>query len=205
MNPDPEIWRPISGYEGLYEVSDHGRVRRLDRIDCRGRRRPARLLHGTCDGEGYRIYGLTGRGTRDEPAKTTHLRGHALVLVAFRGPRPAGMEGCHNNGDPADNRLENLRWDTRVANRQDAIRHGTSLTTAGRRRRRLHPTPKPAPGCCKRGHRVTGANATPGRRSRCQACMNAHNIVNAARRRDGTILDVAAVADEEYKRLHLAA
>lgn len=49
---------------------------------------------------------------------------HRLVLEAFVGPRPEGMECCHNNGDPADNRLKNLRWDTRSANNKDKVRHG---------------------------------------------------------------------------------
>lgn len=50
---------------------------------------------------------------------------HRLVLEAFVGPRPEGMECCHYNGDPADNRLENLRWDTSKGNTSDSIRHGT--------------------------------------------------------------------------------
>lgn len=50
---------------------------------------------------------------------------HRLVLEAFVGPCPLGMECCHNDGDPTNNRLGNLRWDTRKANRADAIRHGT--------------------------------------------------------------------------------
>lgn len=50
---------------------------------------------------------------------------HVVILTTFVGPRPSGMEGCHINGDPADNRLENLRWDTHASNMQDAIRHGT--------------------------------------------------------------------------------
>ena len=52
---------------------------------------------------------------------------HRLVLEGFVGPCPPGMEGCHNDGDMLDNRLINLRWDTRVANRQDAAKHGTLL------------------------------------------------------------------------------
>jgi hypothetical protein len=51
---------------------------------------------------------------------------HRLVLEAFVGPCPAGMEACHNNGVRTDNRLENLRWDTRSANCRDRIRHGTT-------------------------------------------------------------------------------
>lgn len=49
---------------------------------------------------------------------------HSLVLAAFEGRCPEGMEGCHNNGDPANNRLDNLRWDTRASNIRDSFRHG---------------------------------------------------------------------------------
>lgn len=51
---------------------------------------------------------------------------HHLVLEAFIGPRPAGMEACHfPDRDPANNRVCNLRWDTRTANRKDMVAHGT--------------------------------------------------------------------------------
>lgn len=50
---------------------------------------------------------------------------HRLVLETFIGPCPDGMECCHNNGNPLDNKLENLRWDTRSNNQLDSIRHGT--------------------------------------------------------------------------------
>lgn len=62
---------------------------------------------------------------------------HRLVLEAFVGPCPAGMEGCHNNGCPSDNRLQNLRWDTRLANNADKIRHGTSRKGADNNRAKL--------------------------------------------------------------------
>ena len=51
---------------------------------------------------------------------------HKLVLSAFVGSRPGGMEACHNNGDPGNNHVENLRWDTPKANQADRLRHGTS-------------------------------------------------------------------------------
>lgn len=51
---------------------------------------------------------------------------HRLVLEAFLGPCPELMEGCHNDGDASNNRLENLRWDTKKNNHADKIRHGTS-------------------------------------------------------------------------------
>lgn len=51
---------------------------------------------------------------------------HRLVLTAFVGPCPPGMEACHDpDPNPADNRLVNLRWDTHRANVADQIRHGT--------------------------------------------------------------------------------
>lgn len=51
---------------------------------------------------------------------------HRLVLEAFVGPCPFGMEGCHNDGDPTNNNLVNLRWDTHKNNEKDKIKHGTS-------------------------------------------------------------------------------
>ena len=48
-----------------------------------------------------------------------------LVLLAFIGPCPRGMECCHNNGVSQDDRLENLRWDTHSANLMDRVEHGT--------------------------------------------------------------------------------
>lgn len=52
-------------------------------------------------------------------------RVHRLVLTAFVGPCPEGLEGCHNDSNPTNNYLANLRWDTPSANRRDAVRHGS--------------------------------------------------------------------------------
>lgn len=49
-----------------------------------------------------------------------------LVLLAFVGPCPDGMEGCHNDGNHRNNALSNLRWDTHISNEKDKKRHGTS-------------------------------------------------------------------------------
>lgn len=50
-----------------------------------------------------------------------------LVLEAFVGPCPAGLQCCHANDDPWDNRLENLRWDTPKANAKDRARNGKDV------------------------------------------------------------------------------
>jgi hypothetical protein len=63
--------------------------------------------------------------SRRNPAKTSTKLVHALVLTAYRGPRPDGHEACHSDGNAANNTLDNLRWDTRLSNVQDAIRHQT--------------------------------------------------------------------------------
>lgn len=120
-----EEWRPVVGFEGLYEVSDLGRVRSLDReITCRNRWGstlsyvlPGKVLRPGPAGKGYLKVTLH----RDGP----HYRYvHRLVLEAFVGLCPDGMEGCHNLGDRKDNRLSNLRYDTPTENQRDRTAHG---------------------------------------------------------------------------------
>lgn len=108
---ESERWLPVPGYEGLYEVSDLGRVRSL-------RSGQLRSLCSTPKNPYPRLV-LTGRGQR-----VTKLV-HRLVLIAFVGDPLPGTEVCHGNGDPADNRLKNLRWGTSAENQADRLRHGT--------------------------------------------------------------------------------
>lgn len=68
---------------------------------------------------------------------------HALVLEAFVGPCPPGMEACHfPDRDPSNNRLDNLRWGTRKENYEDSVKHGTAFLRAGERRGEDHPYAK---------------------------------------------------------------
>jgi hypothetical protein len=106
-----EVWQPVVGYEGLYEVSDQGRVRSL---------RSGRLMSLSVANTGYQQLSLAGR----PGSRVKHV--HRLVLEAFVGQCPDGMEGCHANGIRTDNRLTNLRWDTRRGNMADASKHGTT-------------------------------------------------------------------------------
>jgi hypothetical protein len=123
-----ERWLPVKGFEGLYEVSDIGRVRGVDRILPYERRDQysGRMLHIERKRRGQ----LLRPGRKPDGHVTVSLgRGqskdvHVLVLEAFVGPCPAGHESLHGNDVPDDNRLINLRWGTRSDNLHDAVRNG---------------------------------------------------------------------------------
>lgn len=113
--PDPdEQWRPVVGYEGLYEVSDHGQVRRSG---TGGGAVPGRILRGNLS-NGRRSVCLS----RDDEAR--YFRVHALVAKAFIGPRPDGHECNHKDGDKHNNHADNLEWVTPAANKEHARQHG---------------------------------------------------------------------------------
>lgn len=110
-----EIWKPIAGYEGWYEVSNFGRVRRM---------RPekntfvGRILIPSGGGR----YGAVGL-SRDGVAKNRKV--HIMVCETFHGPRPSPRhEAAHWDGDPGNNVATNLRWATPLENHGDRRRHG---------------------------------------------------------------------------------
>lgn len=116
-----EIWKDIPGYVGKYQVSDMGRVRSLPRTVTRKDGTPAKVSGGvlnrkSTDRGGHRYVKLSS------PDRTVSV--HTLVMTAFMGPCPDGMEVCHNDGDPSNNRLTNLRYDTRKNNLIDMARMG---------------------------------------------------------------------------------
>ncbi len=118
-----EAWRPIAGWEGLYEISSHGRIRALARTTphWRGgiRRLPARLM-STKNAARYVRITLKSNG-REECISV-----HAAVLEAFVGPRPEGHHACHADGDSQNNMLSNLRWASPRDNNADKATHGTN-------------------------------------------------------------------------------
>jgi hypothetical protein len=114
-------FRDVAGFPG-YRVGSDGTVQ-----SCWHRGSKPRMTeqwHTLKGGvaRGHRYVWLFAPGRR-----RTFAYVHHLVLRAFVGPCPPGMECCHDNGNPADNRLANLRWDTRRANRNDMRRHGTHV------------------------------------------------------------------------------
>lgn len=147
-----ETWLPVVGYESAYEVSDLGRVRRVE---------TARVLKASLNRpNGYRHVGLSLRG------KAATCRVHTLVCEAFHGTRPEGLEARHLDGDSFNNLASNLAWSTRSVNALDKVAHGTH--------------PQAGKTHCPQGHAYDEANTyfTPAGSRRCRTC----NRDRAARR-----------------------
>lgn len=126
-----ERWLPVMGYEGIYEISDLGRIRSLDRVvvddmvaGLRIRRFRGRMLKPYPVGalrEGVRPY-LGFRLCRE--GTVTPVKIQTLVAEAFIGPRPDGLVIRHKNDDGRDNRAVNLEYGTYTDNMIDALRNG---------------------------------------------------------------------------------
>jgi len=106
-----EIWKDIPRYEGQYQVSTLGNVRSFRRSVAPKLLKPGRMSGG-------HLSVALGRGN----SRCVH----ELVLLAFVGPAPIKHECRHLNGNPVDNRLENLKWGTRSENIKDKTAHGLS-------------------------------------------------------------------------------
>lgn len=156
-----ETWRPVAGFDDAYEVSDHGRVRSVDRlIETRADRRKrafvrlcrGRVLRPAANPHGYLHVNL-------HREKKQHTRDvHVLVLRAFVGLPPEGAQGCHNDGNPDNNHLSNLRWDSSSENHLDKVRHGTHHSAARK--------------ACPRGHLLVIPNlVASGLRQGTRACL----------------------------------
>ena len=107
-----EQWLDVVGFEGIYQVSNFGRIRSV---------KTGKIKEQTVQDNDNRPYlGLWKNN------KQKICRPHKLVMEAFVGIRPQGMECCHNDGNPQNNHLSNLRWDTSKNNHADKVKHGTT-------------------------------------------------------------------------------
>lgn len=164
-----EEWRPIPGYEGYYEVSDHGRVRSIDRtvphtysghLTLKGKE-----LKQVKGKRGYFFVNLT----KERKSKTFTV--HRLVALAFIGAPPfPNADCCHWDDDKDNNHVSNLRWGTRSDNVQDSIRNGTN-----ERLNRTH---------CVNGHEFNEENTRySGGQRVCIACSRKRSREHAAKNR----------------------
>lgn len=184
-----EVWRPVPGFEGLYEVSDHGRVRSLDRL-IRCSRGPGtqtargQLLKPTFDRHGRHSVALS----RDGRIRRRYI--YQLVAEAFIGPCPAGMEVCHGDGVSTNDVLSNLRYDTPGNNHRDQVRHGTH-DRANRVR-------------CPMGHALRAPNLVASKlragKRECLACKRARDHLRY-RKAERAGLGVQTLADRYYAEI----
>lgn len=115
----PEEWRDVVGYEGYYEVSNHGRVRSLDRIDSIGANRKGIILSQS-KGDGYCRVVLCRQG------KMSTKKVHRLVAETFV-PNPNDLPQVnHLDEDGENNFVDNLEWSTHTHN----VNHGTRTERA---------------------------------------------------------------------------
>lgn len=155
-----EAWRPVVGYEGVYAVSDHGRVARV----AAGQGARPGIRRQSTHPNGYRQVALS-KGNR-----VTTKKVHRLVLEAFVGPCPDGLEGCHEDDNPSNNHLANLRWDTHQANCEERSANGKT------------PKSSPVSETCKSGeHRMTPEN-TKYEKNGWRICLACRAAKNARRR-----------------------
>lgn len=113
-----EVWKSIPGFEGSYEVSNLGRVRSLDRVQTY---RDGRVYH--YKGKIRKMHKHDRTGHPQISLGGIPRKVHTLVLTAFVGPRPPGLEARHRDGDETNNRLNNLEWATRSDNTKDRKWH----------------------------------------------------------------------------------
>ena len=127
-----EEWRPVRGYEGIYEVSSLGRVRSLPRTiivtGSGGYRAPKTDYYRKVGGivltplmrtDGYYKVNLYRDGEREQ------VPIHRMVCEAFHGPPSAKQDAAHNDGVKINNHATNLRWASRAENMSDKIVHDT--------------------------------------------------------------------------------
>jgi hypothetical protein len=114
-----EIWKPVFGFEGRYEVSSQGRIKALDReihyVDGRKGRLPEKILRGTRINVGYLSV------TFDTKTKRCV---HQVVAQAFLGTAEYRQTVNHKDGNKLNNYVNNLEWATYKENNEHARRTG---------------------------------------------------------------------------------
>ena len=170
---DSEIWKPVVGYEGAYEVSSQGRVRSLDRAGASGRRIKGKIRRLTKGTLGYMYINLSVDGK----VKTRLV--HRMVAEAFIYPCPEGMQVDHIDNDKTNNRVTNLQYLTPRENTERQKLFGTSVSD-----RVLNKThSETVKTHCPRGHLLAepnfrAADWKKGRRN-CLACDRARAWVQS--------------------------
>ena len=179
-----EEWRYVPGYEGTYSVSNYGRVRSEARTITRSngttQRVEEKLLATPPGGTGGYLTVTLWRNNKGQTAPV-----HTLIAAAFLGPRPEGADVCHNDDNPLNPRLDNLRYDTHQGNLMDSVISGRNGKITSH---------------CPQNHAKVGYNRIEygpfKTRSKCRACdRERHNS-----RKTGRPFDPLK-SDEQYRKI----
>lgn len=124
MENEIEIWKPVVGYEGIYEVSSLGRIRSLPRI-VKSRSPNGRLMKGKIRKPNFRSHGYIQFNLYDKENKNFAARNlHRIIAMAFI-PNPENKpEVNHIDANPSNNSLSNLEWVTHKENIVHAVKIG---------------------------------------------------------------------------------
>lgn len=122
-----QIWKDIKGYEGLYQVSNIGNIRSLDRkVFNNGNNSicnvKGKILKPNKDKGGYEYVGLVKNKT-----KTNSIKVHRLVAFAFCEGYEVGLEVNHKDGVRHNNNFNNLEWVSRSKNIRDTFKRGRDV------------------------------------------------------------------------------
>jgi hypothetical protein len=123
--PPTKVWLPVVGYEGLYEVSNDGQVKSIDRIVIYPDEKQPRKFKGKllkqCLNVNKKYYGVR----LSKQGKTKLWLTHQLVAIAFLGKKPKGHLVCHGSRGSLCNEVTNLSYGTPKQNAADQLRDGT--------------------------------------------------------------------------------
>ncbi len=114
-----EVWKDVVGYEGIYKVSESGKVESVKRVDSHGVPRGGHLMTPRKEKSGYLSVPLRKDGV------LKRRKVHSLVIEAFIGPKPSPDCVCRHLDDcKTNNTWVNLAWGTSTENKADAKRNG---------------------------------------------------------------------------------
>ena len=152
-------FKPIPGYEGEFEISLEGVVRKIYL------HRSPKTLVPHVDKNGYIVVSLCSKGT------VKKKKVHRLLLSTFVRQPGDGEVARHLDGNPGNNRLSNLAWGTQIENEADKRKHGTHANTLKT--------------CDPRGHDYDEANLMYNKKGerRCRSCHKADQFIIRERKR----------------------